>query len=292
MNVKTIKFALPALALAAVMTGCGIFGKGGSKISPVLPDDRENIAVKKDRQTYTPEEIKKGVVKGDWAIEKVYGKDVVGEVPPFLKFVPSEKRMYGNNGCNVVNAEYKYNPKDSTISFDNIASTMRMCAKEDLTDYEIDTALSSTKFYTWKVDGHDYYLTFYDETWREVLLLMHQNFEFLNGTWQVTRINDKPVDIEDMKIVVDVDEGKLHGNTGCNIMNGEFDVDMEHPNSISFSAIATTRMACPDQQGQYETALVVALEEVTTARPVSGNEVILYNDHQKPVLTLVRSSDR
>lgn len=285
-----ITAALPALALAVVMTGCGIFNKSTKKINPVLPQDRENIAVKKDQKIYTPEELKRGVVKGDWAIESVYGKKAVGEKAPFLKFVPEEKRVYGNNGCNVINGSYRYNASDSTINFDNIASTMMMCAKEGLTDYEINTALGATKFYSWKIDGNDYYLTFYDETGREVMNLMHQNFEFLNGTWRVTRINDQPVNVEGMKMVIDVDEGKLHGNTGCNIMNGNLEVDMDQPNSISFSAIAVTRMMCPEIQ--HETALVVALEEVSAARPVSGSEVILYDDQQKPVLTLVRTTDR
>lgn len=285
-----ITAALPALALAVVMTGCGIFNKSTKKINPVLPQDRENIAVKKDQKIYTPEELKRGVVKGDWAIESVYGKKAVGEKAPFLKFVPEEKRVYGNNGCNVINGTYRYNASDSTINFDNIASTMMMCAKEGLTDYEINTALGATKFYSWKIDGNDYYLTFYDETGREVMNLMHQNFEFLNGTWRVTRINDQPVNVEGMKMVIDVDEGKLHGNTGCNIMNGNLEVDMDQPNSISFSAIAVTRMMCPEIQ--HETALVVALEEVSAARPVSGSEVILYDDQQKPVLTLVRTTDR
>jgi len=285
-----ITAALPALALAVVMTGCGIFNKSTKKINPVLPQDRENIAVKKDQKIYTPEELKRGVVKGDWAIESVYGKKAVGEKAPFLKFVPDEKRVYGNNGCNVINGTYRYNASDSTINFDNIASTMMMCAKEGLTDYEINTALGATKFYSWKIEGNDYYLTFYDETGREVMNLMHQNFEFLNGTWRVTRINDQPVNVEGMKMVIDVDEGKLHGNTGCNIMNGNLEVDMDQPNSISFSAIAVTRMMCPEMQ--HETALVVALEEVSAARPVSGSEVILYDDQQKPVLTLVRTTDR
>lgn len=282
------------MALALVMSGCSVFdgllGNKGSRINPVLPSDRETIAVKKEQNTYTPEELRKGVVKGDWAIETVYGKKAVGEQSPFIKFVPSEKRIYGNNGCNVVNAEYQYNPKDSTISFDHIASTMMMCSTDGLTDYEINTALASTKYYSWKVDGSDYILKFFDESGHEVMSLMHQNFEFLNGTWKVTRINDKAVTTDGLKMVIDVDEGKLHGNTGCNLLNGNLEVDMDHPNSISFSAIATTRMACPDSQ--WETAFVVALEEVSAARPVSGKEVILYDDRHQPVLTLVRTSDK
>ena len=112
--------------MAVVLAGCGIFGKPKTEITPQLPDDRESIAKNKEQKVYTPEELKRGVVKGDWAIESVYGKKAVGEDSPFIKFVPSEKKMYGNNGCNVINAGYVYNAADSTISFDHVASTMRM----------------------------------------------------------------------------------------------------------------------------------------------------------------------
>lgn len=291
MKIQKLIVTAAAVASLVLATGCSLFNKNtGNRINPVMPHDRENIAAKKDRQVYTPEEIRKGVVKGDWAIETVYGKKTVGETTPFIKFVPDDHRVYGNNGCNVINAEYKYNPADSTINFSHLAATMMLCQKEGLTDYEINSALGSTTYYTWKVDGNDYFLTFYDETGREVMQLMHQNFEFLNGTWAVRKINEEPVDDPDMKMVIDIDEGKLHGNTGCNIMNGELAIDMEQPNSISFSGIITTRMACPEDS--RETALLVALEEVTAARPVSVNEVVMFDSRHNPVLTLVRTTDR
>lgn len=284
------KLAVAALGLTLILSGCSLFKKEKSLQPTTLPQDREVLVKKKDQQQYTPEEIKRGVVKGDWAIETVMGKPAVGEKAPFIKFVPEQKRIYGNNGCNVINGEYTYNAKDSTISFSNIASTMMMCAMEGITDYEINTALGATKFYSWKAADNDYHLTFYNESGQEVMTLMHQNFEFLNGTWRITKINDKSIDIEDAKLVIDVDEGKLHGNTGCNIINGQLEVDMDQPNSISFSAIGMTRMACPDVE--HETAMIVALEEVSAAKPVSNTEVILYNSRQQPVLTMVRTADK
>lgn len=298
MKINRVIIASLSLCFLSGLSSCGLFdknsksdaAKGPEPVSTELPTDRQSIAAKKNINNYTPEEIRRGIVKGDWAIETVMGKKTVGEEAPFLKFVPSENRVYGNNGCNVINADYKYNPADSTIMFDHLATTMRLCAKEGLTDYEINTALGSARYYSVSEKDHDYYLIFFDESHAEVMVLMHQNFEFLNGTWQVTKINDEPVSISGLKMVFDVDEGKVHGETGCNIFNGALDVDMEHPNSISFSAIALTRMMCPDIK--YETAFMVALEEVSSAKPVSGNEVVLYSDRQKPVLTLERSSDK
>ncbi|MDE6338889.1 MAG: META domain-containing protein [Muribaculaceae bacterium] len=253
----------------------------------VLPHDREQIAAHKEVRTYTPEEIAQGVVKGDWAIEQVNGRNAVGEKAPFLKFSPSEKRFYGNNGCNSITGSYTYNPADSTLRFSNIAATMMLCSKEGITDYEINAALDAARTYVWTEKGGDYYIHLLDGANREVMTLMHQNFDFLNGVWGVSMINDKPIDNPDVQLVIDVDENKIHGNTGCNILNGAMETDMEAANSISFNSIATTKMACPPGDNT-ETEFIVALEEASTAKPISAKEVLLFDSMGNPVLKLVR----
>ncbi len=292
-----MKFRIISLGVAITsmfgLMSCSLFqGNTSSSTSTkhvILPTDREQIQKDKEAKTYTPEELAKGIVRGDWAIERVGRKAVVGEETPFLKFVPAEKRVYGNNGCNVINSTYTYNPEDSTLSFSNIVSTMKACSLSGITDIEINQALDATRYYSWELKDSQYYLYFYDKNHLEIMTLMHQNFQFLNGTWVVTAINENPVDEPDMKIVIDVDEGKLHGNTGCNLLNGAFTTDMDTPNSISFQRIATTRMACPDSS--HETEFVVALEEASYARPISPTKVLLLHDSGKVVLELVRSSD-
>lgn len=279
--------------MAAMLTGCGIFGGSSGQKSKYkeaeLPGDRQGI-VAPDNRTYTPEEIKRGVVKGDWSILQVYDKEAVGESAPFLKFAPSQKRMYGNNGCNTINASYVCVPSDSVMQFKNVISTMMACATPGITDTDINRALAETRHYSWRVDGSDYYISFYNNRHECVMTLMHQNFDFLNGTWLVTAINDEKINVPDMKLVIDVDEGKLHGNTGCNILNGRMDINMDTPNSISFSAISATQAACAEPN--HETQLLVALEEAVAARPVTAYEVILYDNAGKQVLNLKRTSDK
>lgn len=287
---KYVRLCIVALSAAAAMSmaSCSMLQKTPKKPA-VLPTDREQIQKDKAAKTYTPEELAKGIVRGDWAIEEVVGKQAKGEDAPFLKFVPDEKRVYGNNGCNVINAGYSYNPADSTLSFSNIASTMRECGTPGITDTEINVALGATRYYTWQLKDSQYYLYLFDAKHVKVMTLMHQNFQFLNGTWSVTAINEEPVNVPDMKIVIDVDEGKLHGNTGCNLLNGDFTIDMERANSISFQKIATTRMACPDES--HETEFVVALEDAAYARPISATKVLLLDNSGKVVLELSRASD-
>lgn len=285
------------MLLAAVISpGCGSTGltggkKGGNSVKKeaVLPRDREKI-VQPVASVYSPEELKKGVVKGDWAIDSVYGKAAVGETAPYLKFDPERKMVYGNNGCNVLNADYRYNPADSTLVFSGLLTTMMACERTDISDAQIGNALNSTRYYTWSLKGSDYYLYLYDEMWQKLMVLMHQDFQFLNGTWKVTSIGDEQIDGEDMKLVIDVDEMKIHGNTGCNLLNGTLETDMDAANSLSFQEIKIGHHECP--QSNHEMQLVVALEEAIKTRPLSESEVIFLNSQGKTVLTLVRTSDK
>lgn len=292
------KYTLPLFAFSMILlASCSVFKKTGATTSSgegikkesVLPTDREDI-VQPVSAVYTSTEISKGIVKGDWAIETVNGEPAIGEKAPFLKFVPAENKVYGNNGCNTINAEYKYNPEDSTIRFSYLASTMMLCHKEGITDMQINLALDATRFYSWELNDDNYYLTFYNEAKEPVMELMHQNFQFLNGTWAVKEISGEKVNNPRMKLVIDVEEGKLHGNTGCNVFNGTLEINMISANSISFQAISTTMALCPDNT--YETQFLVALEEAMKAKPLKGNRVELLDSQDKPVLLLERTSDK
>ena len=296
-----LKHIFPAAMLAStlILSGCSVLGNSGktgststsrSKKKTVDPLDREQLLIDKSAKTYSPEELSRGVVKGDWAIETVNGRPAKGETPPYLKFVPDESRVYGSNGCNVINAAYEYSPADSTLSFSAMASTMKECYEYDDVAMDINQALGNTKYYRWRLEGSQYFLYFFDRYHNELLSLMHQNFDFLNGTWQVMAIDEEAIDNPDMKLVIDVNEGYVHGNTGCNILNGKLEIDMYSPNSISFSGFALTRMACPE--GSMETPFIVALEAASYARPISPEKVLMLDDQHRVVLELARTSDK
>lgn len=292
---KTYYMAGGMLALL-LLPSCSLFekisGKGQGEVEKeaILPQDREAIQQQATQKAFNPAELAKGVVTGDWAIEEVYGKKAVGETVPFLKFVVSEGRVYGNNGCNTINSDYSYNSSDSTLTFNNTISTMRMCGKQGITDYDINSALDATRYYSWELKDNDYYLYTYDENHSPLLVMMHQSFDFLNGAWNVKSIAGQPVNIEDMQLVIDIDERKVHGNTGCNILNGTIETDMDMPNSVSFQAIGITRMACPDNLEDAQTQLIVALEDASKAKPLSPGKVAFLDASGKVVLTLERKN--
>lgn len=286
-SIKHKSYLLLFGCLTLGLGSCSLLGTHSKvKKENVLPSDREQIRSQTARAEYTPEDLASGMVSGDWAIEEVAGRPTVGATAPFLKFVVGDKRVYGNNGCNVLNATYAYNPADSTLSFSDIVTTQRMCDTTGITDIDINAALTSVSRYTWQRKGDEYYLYLTDARMQPLLTLMHQNFEFLNGTWQVVSIGDETIDNPDVKLVIDVAEGKIHGNTGCNILNGSLELDLETANSISFQDLITTRMACPNPE--YETRFIVALEEADRAKPISEERVLLLNSSNEVVLTIVR----
>ena len=293
---KNSIFIVGSLALCAAFASCSNlrlpFGLGGnsdkknSEAAATLPTDRERIHSSRSETVFSVKDLEEGTVTGDWTVDSIYGRVPVSETAAFLKFVPAEKRVYGNNGCNTINASYTYDSTTKSLQFTNVASTMRLCATPGITDSEINAALDATRSYTWGHSDDEYYLDFYDENGVKLMTLMHQNFDFLNGSWQVAAIEDEPVNDPEMRLVIDVDEGKIHGNTGCNILNGQLDMDMETVNTISFHNIITTRMACPNPENQ--TRLLVALEDAAHAKPIDATTVVLLNLLRQPVLTLKR----
>ena len=64
------------MALGGMLGGCSMLNSGSKPsrakaekdAEMVLPRDREQLAAEEEVRTYTSEDIKRGVVKGDWAM--------------------------------------------------------------------------------------------------------------------------------------------------------------------------------------------------------------------------------
>ena len=87
----------------------------------------------------------------------------------------------------------------------------------------------------------------------EVDLRLHDIWalEFINGEEFIRGEQEtRPI------IEIYLEEGRVHGNAGCNTINGTVIVN---ENSIAFSQIITTEMACP---GDLEQRFLTALQNV------------------------------
>ena len=67
----------------------------------------------------------------------------------------------------------------------------------------------------------------------------------LNGRWIISEAGGQaiPSGMEKQPAIeFDIAEKRMHGNAGCNIINGSFDVDDANPAAISFPRVISTMM--------------------------------------------------
>lgn len=220
-------------------------------------------------------------INGEWTIIEVNGEKTTGDERPYIYFNISDNRFYGSNGCNIINGDFKIS--GTALKTENIIATQKACHDAEY-EYQINYALSQVSSYTVQKQGNEDYLSLYDTNSTKILVLRKHNMDYLNGTWSVIKINNTVCNDKNIKFVIDIPEQKLHGNTGCNIVNGQLFIDPDKENSIQFHQLMSTRMACPNQS--QETALLVALEEVESAKKNNDQTISLLNKKGTEILIL------
>ena len=90
--------------------------------------------------------------------------------------------------------------------------------------------------------------------------------ELENNYWKLTRLGDQSVPVlegqREPHVVFHSENGRVAGTGGCNQFSGAYEIDGEE---ISFGAMATTMMACPDGK-DVDLALMAALEATRSFR--------------------------
>ena len=224
---------------------------------------------------------------GQWSIIMVGGTTIDrDEDMPYITFEPTTASFYANNGCNTLNGGYSVNTKDE-ITFYNVLSTLRYCADVQY-DNMINTIVAdnvSAKIRLSEV-GQESFVDFLGEGGKTIMRLRRGNLEFLNGQWIIESIAGLPKMEVPADVFFDLAELKLHGNTGCNFVNGDIYLDHRRSNAVDFSNMGTTRMACP--YTSQETAMLVALEQTATAISDGNDKVMLLDADGKELMTLKR----
>lgn len=270
---------LLAITLSTLLlSSCGVF-KSNKKESITLPDEDTT-----DQPATTIGHADASQLNGEWVVWTVGGKKVTGTERPYINFSASESRLYGNTGCNTVNGRFAVG-EDQSLRFSDMITTMMTC-DNDRYETAINRALDATRFFTVAKQGHEYYVDLLDSSRKSLMVLRRHNMEFLNGAWTPTEIRGKENDNNEVRIVIDIAEQRVHGRTGCNLMNGSLLIDPDKTSSIQFMDIASTKKACERKQMATETALLVALESVEHARRVKSGKVVLTDKDGKTVLVL------
>lgn len=273
-----------AFAAAIVSAPFSLSAQQQVTVTESVPADSVAVVDVQEEIAYHPATKADLRLDGEWFVDNINGEKVTGEDRPYLTFDIGEGRVFGNNGCNLINANVVTNGAGK-LKFTDILSTQRYCANAPF-EYLINTTLDQIRGYKISRYGHEYYLDLMNERGHLVMVLRKHNMDFLNGAWQVTEIDGEPNANEAIRFVIDLPEKKLHGNSGCNIVNGEIMVDPDVTNSLQFANLLSTRMMCPDIA--TETAVLVALEETEKAFAKSDDSVTFVNHAGRPVLQLIR----
>ena len=229
---------------------------------------------------------------GQWSITELAGKpvNVNGENHPNLIFEvdPANKgllNVIGFDGCNFINGSWQVTGNKITKAGEFLTSLMS-CPDAP---YEqlVNQAINNTTGYVFVDDDN---INFTDYQGKTLMKVRSRNLAFLNGAWRVTTIESEPVPAgANLKIVLDIDECKVHGEAGCNLLNGDIVVNLDKGDGIEFKDLATSRMTCP--YIQTEQAFLLALEQVATASEgVSKDEALLKNGAGQTVIVLRRLS--
>lgn len=101
----------------------------------------------------------------------------------------------------------------------------------------------------------------------------------LHDIWALESIEGKKIIIDETVrnlpvLEIYVEDKRVHGNTGCNVLNGTVEIDED---KISFSKMITTEMACP---GDLEQKFLSALEKVNKYK-IEKLRLFLYDDNKE-----------
>lgn len=272
-------------AASLLSTGCSTVRNlipGRHKSTPVAT---ENVAASAPvRADHSAESL-----AGRWIISSVGTTQVRGyeDEWPYVEFSIAEGRFYGSDACNVINGDFTVSPGQQ-LAFSQVATTMRLCPDDTLA-VPIARAIDSTRSFSIARKGGTEILSLHNDKHLTVMTLRNPDILFLNGPWQVVAIGNDRISNPDVRLVFDVAEGLVHGNTGCNLLNGSITQDPQVTSSVQFSDLATTRMACPPGDNT-EQQLLIALEETATARRADGDadKVELLSPSGKVLVTLRR----
>lgn len=283
---KFTKLAIAAISVISISaTSCSIF-KGMDKNSDMQTATPSSTAAKKVSASET---ALTDALTGDWAILDIDGNQVKApeEDYPYIGFEPSTTSpgtldFYAYNGCNFING--KLSVKNGVITHNSdFISTMKMCPDAQY-EMAITGVLEKMKSLKLQRINNESFLYINDAGGNTIMTLRRHNLNFLEGAWRVTELGDAKVPAKaELQMVIDLSSKTIHGNAGCNVLNGAINIDMDRENGINFTHLSTTRMTCPDIA--LEQTFLQALGAVHSAvqvgkdnahlRDIAGNTIVV-----------------
>ena len=221
---------------------------------------------------------------GEWDIVSIRKKNVytAQRAYIYLDFAGGNK-VYGNNGCNTINGSFQLT--NNNLKFGEFISTSESC--HNVTNEKtIMHAFAEVRRYTLTSQYNAQYLNLLNSKGGVVLVLKRHNLDALNGAWLVKEMNSENVSEQNMRVVIDAVMQTIHGDTGCNIINGIITLDPTKDMAIQFEDLRSDEHDC--ETIEKETALLLALECTESCKRINQNEMALLDNRGRIVLVLQR----
>ncbi len=221
---------------------------------------------------------------GEWDIVSMRKKKVytMERAYLYLDFAGGNK-VYGNNGCNTINGTFQLS--GNNLKFNDFISSGESC-RNVTSEKTIMHTLADVRRYTLETQYATQYLNLMNSKGTVIMVLKRHNLDAMNGAWLIKEINSENVVDLNMRVVVDAVMQTIHGNTGCNIINGIITLDPAKDMAIQFEDLHSTEHDCEDIQ--YETALLLALERTESCKRINQNEMALLDNKGTIVIVLQR----
>lgn len=223
---------------------------------------------------------------GEWDIvmlrnkKKVYSRE---RAYLYLDFAGGNK-VYGNNGCNTINGSFQLN--GNNMKFNEFITTEESC--HNVTNEKtIMHALADTRRFTLETQYNAQYLNLMNSKGNVVLVLKRHNLDALNGAWLIKEIDSENVSDLNMRVVIDAEMQTIHGNSGCNIINGIITLDPSKDMAIQFEDLRSgDNDDC--EEIDSETDLLLALESTESCKRINKHEMALLDNKGNIVIVLQR----
>ena len=220
---------------------------------------------------------------GEWQMESMKKKEVLTHERAYLYLDFDAHKVYGNTGCNTLNGRFQL--KGNGLSFLDVITTDASChnatsersilkALAEVRSFRVTSLYGVERMQLLNAKGH------------EVMTLRRQNLDLLNGAWIVKELNSENVSSRNVRLVVDAVMQTLHGNTGCNLINGIITIDPAKDFAIQFEDLHSSGNRCDGIE--LETALLIALEQTESCKRINDDEVGLLDGKGRMVLVLRR----
>lgn len=212
-------------------------------------------------------------------LTQINGKDVTdGKV--YMTLDNTTHQMFGKSGCNRFNASYKLS--GNSIEINPMMGTLMACDPESMKLEQDFTATIDKKQFEIHTTGNTVH--FKDIKTKNVVLKFNiptesEIWSFIDGKkWKLIQMDHTGMDYGKAMIRFDVKSKKVSGNGGCNNFFGSFTTK---GNEIIFSALGSTKMACPDGNAtSTEIKMLSHLSNATLRFDVAEQTLNLYKGEQ------------